>query len=116
MLVLGTREPEGASEGSHDLRGRVSRPALLQTHQIVSRDAGKGRELLAAQPGRTSPRSVRQPHVLGTNAVSPGPQRLGELGQQRSVSHLTSPLIVGLRVLWSGLPIVRMALWAHARS
>ena len=75
---VGVREPQRPGQRGEHLRRRRVRPALLEPGDVVDRDPGQLRELLAAQPGRPPGAAAGQAHVLGTYAGAPPPQRLAE--------------------------------------
>ena len=53
-----------------DLSGWMSGTALLAPQVVLGADAGKGRQLLAAQTRNTPPSAAREPHVFGTNLLA----------------------------------------------
>ena len=71
VRLLGVGELQRPGERGADLRGRGTGPALLEAHDVVDRDAGEQRELLATQPRRPSRRVAGKAERGGVGAVAP---------------------------------------------
>ena len=76
-LVLA--QPQRAGERREHARRRRARAALLEAGEVVDRQAGELRDLLAAQPGRAAAGRGAQPGVGGAEPVAPGAQAAAEL-------------------------------------
>jgi len=76
-LVLA--QTQRAGERREHARRRRARPSLLEAGEIVDREAGELRDLLAAQPGCAAAARGAQPGVRGAEPVAPGAQAAAEL-------------------------------------
>ena len=76
-LVLA--QPQCAGERREHARRRRARAALLEPGEIVDREAGELRDLLAAQPGRAAAARGGQARVGGAEPVAPGAQAAREV-------------------------------------
>ena len=99
VLAFGPGQAQCPAEGLDDLARRVGRPALFEAGDVVDRDAGQQRELLAAQPGRAPVAADRQARGLRGDPVAPAPHRVPELrGRHDTTVHLRARFVLALAV------------------
>ncbi len=60
VITFGFIQLKGASQSVHNLIRRSSRPALLESHQVIHGDSGKRRQLLASQSRDAALTDLRQ--------------------------------------------------------
>lgn len=81
VVALGAVELQGAGEGGDDLRRRGGRPALLEAHHVVDREAGEVVEPLATQARRPPGPPGAQADVRRPEPVPPQPDGRAEAGR-----------------------------------
>ncbi len=83
MVALVGRQPQRPGQRRDHLLGRLRPGAPLQLVVVVHGRPGELGDLVPPQPGHPAPGPRREPHVAGSDARPPGPQKRSQLGVLR---------------------------------